>query len=148
MWLIWCTQSLAQRIKLIAQSRVGALLLLYIVSNSKCCFHIFTEPKVGHSLLFLGTPNITVTNIENGTALSIEDLNPYNSTSPGLDITGPGIEIDFGEHNFFFRMFNIPRPEYGFSDPTNITLSFAHRDFVGMGNFGGGAQDFLVWSKI
>ena len=92
---------------------------------------------MGHSLLFHGRPNITIKSLENGMLLSVDDLNPYNASSPGLDVTGQGIEIDFGNHTFFFRMFNVPRLEYGFNDPTNVTLSLAHKDFEGMGNFGG-----------
>ena len=100
--------------------------------------HFTSEPLVGNSLLFKGFPSgITITSLENGTVYSVEDMNPYNVTSPGIDITGAGVEIDFGDNEFFFRMFNVPRHEYGFNDPLNITMSIAHRDYAGMGNFGG-----------
>ena len=63
-----------------------------------------------------------------GAILDIADMNPYDDSTPGIDVTGDGIEIDFGTATSLvphIRAFKIPLA--GFTSPTDIRVKIHHR---------------------
>ena len=62
------------------------------------------------SLLFHHLPDTaSVSDLATSAALDISALNPYDSSSAGLDITGDGIVFDFQDEVAFVRGFRLPK---------------------------------------